>query len=60
MEQRGGLLADEANAARVVNVVDVVPADALRPVFLLHGRKQRVRFHLCRSGEELFKLSANV
>lgn len=37
VEQRCGLLADEINAACVVDVVDVVPADALRPVFLLHG-----------------------
>lgn len=40
MEQRRGLLADEVNAACVVNVVDVVPADALGPVFLLQRHKQ--------------------
>ena len=35
VEQRGGLLADEVDAACVVDVVDVVPADALGPVLLL-------------------------
>lgn len=38
MEERRGLLADQVNAARVVNVVNVVPADALCPVFLLQGQ----------------------
>lgn len=37
MEQRRGLLADQVDAARVVDVVDVAPADAFRPVFLLQG-----------------------
>lgn len=35
VEQRGGLLADKVDAAGVVDVVDVVPADALGPVLLL-------------------------
>lgn len=40
MKERGGLLADQVDAAGVVDVVDVVPADALGPVLLLH-RKER-------------------
>lgn len=35
MEQRRGLLTDEVNAGRVVDVLDHVPADALRPILLL-------------------------
>lgn len=54
MEQRRGLLADEVNAARVVNVVDIVPADALCPVFLLHRNKQRAWHHLRLSCAESF------
>lgn len=42
MKERGGLLADQVDAAGVVDVVDVVPADALGPVLLLH-RKERER-----------------
>ncbi len=37
VEQRCGFLADEVDAAAVVDVVDVVPGDALRPVLLLRG-----------------------
>lgn len=40
VEQRCGLLADQVNAACVVDVVDVVPADALCPVLLLHRQKK--------------------
>lgn len=35
VEQRGGFLADEVDAGRVVHVVDHVPADALRAILLL-------------------------
>lgn len=35
VEERRGLLADEVEAAAVVDVVDVVPGDALGPVLLL-------------------------
>lgn len=37
MEQCCGLLADQVNAACIVDVVDVVPADALCSIFLLQG-----------------------
>jgi len=37
VEQRRGLLADEVEAAAVVDVLDVVPDDALGPVLLLGG-----------------------
>ena len=37
MEQSSGLLADQVDAAAVVDVVDVVPGDALCSVFLLGG-----------------------
>lgn len=37
VEQCRGLLADEVDAAGVVDVVDIVPADAFRPVLLLNG-----------------------
>lgn len=37
MEQCRGFLADEVDAAAVVDVVDVVPGDALCPVLLLQG-----------------------
>lgn len=40
VEERGGLLADQVDAAGVVDVVDVVPADALGPVLLLHRKKK--------------------
>ena len=39
VEQRSGLLAEEVDAAGVVDVVDVVPADALCPVLLLRGQQ---------------------
>lgn len=47
VEQRCGLLADQVNAACVVDVVDVVPADALCPVLLLHRQRkiQSVLYH---------------
>lgn len=54
MEQRRGLLADEVNAARVVNVVDIVPADALRPVFLLHTHTNK-ELGIILLSEEIFK-----
>lgn len=38
MEQSGGFLADEVEAAAVVDVVDVVPGDPLCPVLLLQGQ----------------------
>lgn len=42
MEERRGFLADEVEAAAVVDVVDVVPGDALGPVLLLQqGGKTR-------------------
>lgn len=41
MEERCGLLADEVEAAAVVDVVDVVPGDALGPVLLLKKGKTR-------------------
>lgn len=41
MEQSRWFLANEVDAAAVVNVVDVVPGDALRPVLLLQGETQR-------------------
>lgn len=41
VEECGGLLADQVDAAGVVDVVDVVPADALGPVLLLHMRKRK-------------------
>lgn len=37
VEQCCGFLADEVDAAAVVDVVDVVPGDALCPVLLLQG-----------------------
>lgn len=40
VEQRCGLLADQVNAACVVDVVNVVPGDALCPVLLLNGQKK--------------------
>lgn len=40
MEQAGWLLADEVYAARVVNVVDVVPANPFCSVFLLQEKAQ--------------------
>ena len=43
VEQRRGLLADQVDAAGVVDVVDVVPADALRPIFLLRGENDANR-----------------
>lgn len=43
MEQRCGLLADEVDAAAVVDVLDVVPGDALCPVLLLQGEHQKLR-----------------
>lgn len=43
VEERGGLLADQDDAAGVVDVVDVVPADALRPVLLLHKKKKDIQ-----------------
>lgn len=43
MEQSRGLLADEVDTATVVDVVDVVPGDALCPVFLLQGEKKKKR-----------------
>lgn len=46
VEERGGLLADQVDAAGVVNVVDVVPADALGPVLLLHEHTNAVT-HRC-------------
>lgn len=41
MKERGGLLADQVDAAGVVDVVNVVPADALGPVLLLRKKKKR-------------------
>lgn len=41
VEERGGLLADQVDAASVVDVVDVVPADALGPVLLLHEEQKK-------------------
>lgn len=41
MEQSCGFLADEVDAAAVVDVVDVVPGDALCPVLLLQEETQR-------------------
>lgn len=38
MQQSCGFFADEVDAAAVVDVVDVVPGDALCSVFLLQGR----------------------
>lgn len=38
-----GFLADEVETATVVNVFDIVPGDALRPVLLLQGETQRER-----------------
>lgn len=47
MEQSSGFLADEVEAAAVVDVLDVVPGDALSPVLLLQGdetqRKENFR-----------------
>lgn len=43
VEERGGLLADQVDAAGVVDVVDVVPADALGPVLLLHRKKKDIQ-----------------
>lgn len=40
MEERSGLLADQVDAASVVDVVDVVPADALGPVLLLKRKEK--------------------
>lgn len=42
MEQSCGLLADEVDAATVVNVVDVVPGDAFCPVLFLRVEIQRL------------------
>ena len=39
VEQSCGLLADQVDAACVVNVVDVVPADTLGPVLLLRDNR---------------------
>lgn len=41
MEECCGFLADEVEAAAVVDVFDVVPGDALCPVLLLQGETQR-------------------
>ena len=41
MEQSSGLLADQVDAAAVVDVVDGVPTDALGPVFLLEKNTHR-------------------
>lgn len=48
VEQRCGLLADQVDAACVVDVVNVVPADALCPVFLLqkHNTQRDAQFQL--------------
>lgn len=47
MEECRGLLADEVEAAAVVDVVDVVPGDALGPVLLLReGENQRYNWPL--------------
>lgn len=43
MEERRGFLADEVEAAAVVDVVDVVPGDALGPVLLLQGEEKNQR-----------------
>lgn len=43
MEERGGFLADEVEAATVVNVLDVVPGDALSPVLLLQEDTQEMQ-----------------
>lgn len=57
VEERGGLLADQVDAAGVVDVVDVVPADALSPVLLLHKKKKRqtVSQH-CKTDEKIHTL----
>lgn len=41
VEQRCGLLADQVDAARIVDVVDVSPADALYSIFLLQVHKMQ-------------------
>jgi hypothetical protein len=41
VEQCGGLLADQVDAAAVVDVVNVVPTDALCSVFLLEKNTHR-------------------
>lgn len=53
MEQSRGLLADEVDTATVVDVVDVVPGDALCPVFLLKGEKKKKGYNtdLCSVGQ---------
>lgn len=43
VEKRCGLLADQVDAARVVDVVDVVPADALGSVFFLQTHNANTR-----------------
>lgn len=41
VEQCGGLLADQVDAASIVNIIDVHPADALCSVLLLHETKEK-------------------
>ena len=42
VEQRCGFLADEVEAAAVVDVLNVVPGDALGPVLLLQGQRRKM------------------
>lgn len=42
VEQRCGFLADEVEAAAVVDVFDVVPGDALCPILLLQNNKKKL------------------
>lgn len=43
MEERRGFLADEVEAATVVDVFDVVPGDPLSPVLLLQEDAQEMQ-----------------
>lgn len=47
VKQRCGLLADQVDAACVVDVIDVSPADALRPVFLLQSHTMETESSHC-------------
>lgn len=46
MEQSGGFLADEVEAAAVVDVVNIVPGDPLCPVLLLQGQTNKKKMRL--------------
>lgn len=56
MEQSGGFLADEVEAAAVVDVVNIVPGDPLCPVLLLQGQTNKK--NEIRSSPSRFELSA--